>query len=199
MSISIDTPQVAALRAKIEKTAGEMSSHSRFNALSEMVEEKCKEHISVTTLERIWGYSTRNARNVSVRILDILAQFADARDWNEFRNRAYNGEGKDSGFFDTPDTIRSCNLEKGTLLRITWLPDRVCEAEYIGENRFIARRCENTSIMPGDSFLCLQFRKGRELYMECFTRDGEEYGSSTACYVVGQTNGLTSVEVIGIV
>ena len=196
MSISIDTPQVAALRTRIEKTAGEMSSHSRFNSLSEMIEEKCKEHISVTTLERIWGYSTRNARNVSVRILDILAQFADARNWNDFCNSSNNTDGKDSGFFDSPETIRSCNLEKGTLLRITWLPDRVCEAEYIGENRFIARKCENTSIMPGDTFLCLQFRKGRELYMECFTRCGEEACDSTACYVVGQTNGLTSVEVI---
>ena len=197
MAISIDTPQVAALRAKIEKTTGEISSHSRFNALSEMIEEKCKEHISLTTLERIWGYSTRNARNVSIRILDILARFADARDWNDFCNNSCNVGGKESGYFDSPNTIRSCNLKKGTLLRITWLPDRVCYIEYTGNNRFIARQCENTSIKQGDSFLCLQFRVGRELYMEHFTYAGEECGNSTACYVVGQINGLTSVEVSG--
>ena len=82
------------------------------------------------------------------------------------------------------------------LLRITWQPDRVCEAEYIGNNRFVARRCENTSVMLGDSFSCPQLRKERELYMENFTRSGEETENSTTCYVVGQTNGLTSVELI---
>ena len=193
MSILIDSPQIKALRNEVEKRVGKINTHDKLTRLEGLIEDKCNDHVSITTLQRLWGYSTRNASNVSERILDIVSQFVDAKNWENFCATIKT----DSEQFYGEEVIDCRSLKVGTRIRLGWLPDRVCEAEYIGDNRFIARRCENTSIMPGDTFLCLQFKKGRELYMECFTRCGEEACDSTACYVVGQTNGLTSVEIIG--
>ena len=87
MGININIPQIQALRCEVEKVFGKISSHSCLHKLSEDIEQKCKEHISVSTLERLWNYSTRNATNISVRILDIVSSYAGADCWEDFCNR----------------------------------------------------------------------------------------------------------------
>ena len=76
------------------------------------------------------------------------------------------------------------------------MPDRVCEVEYLGNNRFVATACWNSSIRPGDRVSCLTIQKGRELYMDNFVRCGEEPPVPAARYVVGQTSGLTMAKII---
>ena len=71
----------------------------------------------------------------------------------------------------------------------------MCDIEYVGDYRFVAIRTENSSIKPGDTFHCFQIQTSRELYMDKFTRNGETE-ESNARYVVGQINGLSSVELI---
>ena len=156
-----------------------------------MIEVKCKEPISITTLQRLWGYSTRKAENVSERILDIIARFIDAESWENFCK--VMGESEESEIFDSKHIISCKDLREGSRLRLGWLPDRICEIEYLGDNRFVAVRTENATIRPGDTFRCMQIQKGRELYMDNFTRNGEPERVDTR-YVVGKTNGLTMVE-----
>ena len=194
MSINIDNQQVKELREEVEKIVGKISGHNKFIELTSLIEEKCKEHVSITTLERLWGYSTRNANNISERILDIIAKFVDAKDWHHFCHTPRNN--KESELFRNDGVINCSKLEKGTKLRLGWMPDRICEIEYLGNNRFIATRTENTSIKQGDSFSCLLIQKGRELYMDYFTHSGETVNDSNARYVVGQINGLSIVEYI---
>ena len=194
MSINIDNQQVKELREEVEKIVGKISGHNKFIELTSLIEEKCKEHVSITTLERLWGYSTRNANNMSERILDIIAKFVDAKDWHHFCHTPRNN--KESELFRNDSVINCSKLEKGTRLRLGWMPDRICEIEYLGNNRFIATRTENTSIKQGDSFSCLLIQKGRELYMDYFTHSGERVNDSNARYVVGQINGLSIVEFI---
>lgn len=155
----------------------------------------CAEHISITTLERVWSYSTRSGMNISVRILNILSQLTGARDWETFCTKLEEKELHESEFFKNENGISTISLTPGSRIRIGWLPNRICEIEYLGENRFVATKTENSSIREGDSFCCFQIQKGRELYMDSFTRkenDGEKSGS----YVVGQASGLTLVEFI---
>lgn len=193
MRINIENQQVKALREEVEKVVGKINGHDKFVKLSVLIEEKCKEHISITTFERLWGYSTRNANNVSERILDILAEFIDAGNWEKFCKALLNS--KDSVLFENIDIINCNNLKKGDRVRLTWRPDRVCDIEYLGDYRFVAIRTENSSIKPGDTFRCFQIQTSRELYMDEFTRNGEAE-ESNARYVVGQINGLSSVEMI---
>lgn len=194
MNINPNTPQVDALRKDIEKKIGSISSHSVLKNLSALIEERCKEHVSVTTLERVWGYSTRNCKNVSVRILDILACFAGYDKWEGFCNFLRHSQRCESQMFKSEGCIDSNAIAVGTRIRIGWQPDRICDIEYLGENRFLVTRTENSSIQPGDSFCCLQIQKGREFYMDHFTQKGESKSNSR--YVVGQFNGLTMVEII---
>lgn len=194
MNIRSDAPQVVALKNEVEKIAGTVSSHSVFEKLSGLIEIKCREYVSVTTLERLWGYSTRGSNNISVRILDILARFTGAKDFNNFCREVLEDSSIESEMFVAKDAIICSELTVGTCIRLAWLPDRVCEVEYVGNNRFVAIRTDNSSIKPGDSFSCIQIQKGRELYMDCFARKGEAVGDNR--YVVGQLNGLTIVEIL---
>ena len=84
MGININTPQIIALRNEVERIFGKITSHSYLQKLSEEIEYKCKEHVSVSTLERLWNYSTRNVNNISVRILDIISCFVGAENWEHF-------------------------------------------------------------------------------------------------------------------
>lgn len=194
MNIRSDAPQVVALRNEVEKIAGSVSSHSVFEKLSGLIEIKCREYVSVTTLERLWGYSTRGSNNISVRILDILARFTGSKDFKNFCEEVLKERCLESEMFVADDVINSNELAVGTCIRLAWLPDRICEVEYVGNNRFVVSRTENSSIRPGDSFSCIQIQKGRELYMDCFVRKGES--GSCNRYVVGQLNGITMVDII---
>ncbi|MBR5456689.1 MAG: hypothetical protein IKU76_07075 [Bacteroidaceae bacterium] len=194
MSIDIDSPQIAALREEIEELVGKMYSHSNFTHLSGLIGYKCKEYISVTTLERIWGYSTRNASKISVRTLDVIARFVDCSNWESYCKRLNEMQQRSSDVFQTAGAINNCDLAIGTRVRIAWQPDRVCVVEYLGGNRYVAVECDNSRMRPGDTFTCLTMQKGRELYMDNFTRCGEE--SAGECYVVGQISGLTAAEII---
>lgn len=196
MGININIPQIQALRCEVEKVFGKISSHSCLHKLSEDIELKCKEHISVSTLERLWNYSTRNATNISVRILDIVSSYAGADCWEDFCNRLQKESNRESELFENKETINCDTLKEGTRIKIGWLPNRICEVEYIGNYRFVATHTVNSSIKPGDSFRCLQIEQGRELYMDCFTLQGEDMNNSTSHYVVGQTNGITIIEII---
>ena len=196
MRIEIATPQIKALRDEVEKRVGKINGHDKFIKLEALIEKKCREHVSITTLQRLWGYSTRNASNVSIRTLDVISRVADANSWDDFCKKLHEGENKESELFSSAEAINCCNLAVGTRKRLAWQPDRICEVEYMGDYRFVATHTENSSIKPGDSFRCLQIERGRELYMDCFTRQGEEMENSSARYVVGQANGITIIEII---
>lgn len=118
----------------------------------------------------------------------------DCSNWETYCKRLQEKFQRSSEIFQVTGSINSCDIAIGTKIRIVWQPDRVCEAEYMGENRFIAIKTENSSIRPGDTFRCLQIEKGRELYMDHFTRNGESESDNR--YAVGQINGLTMAEII---
>lgn len=193
MRIEINSPQISALISEVEKQIGKVNGNDKFVRLETLIEEKCKEHISITTLQRLWGYSTRNASNVSERVLDIIARFVDAGNWEQFCSCI--SKNKESEIFRNCGCVDCSGLKIGTRLRLAWLPDRVCDIEYLGDNRFVAVRTENATIKTGDTFRCLQIEKGRELYMDNFTRCGKPESCGTR-YLVGKENGLTLVQSI---
>ena len=94
------------------------------------------------------------------------------------------------------DTILTSQLKINTRLRIGWMPDRICEIRYLGNNRFVIEKVVNSStLIPGDSFSCLNFQKGRALYMDSFCKANEEH-CERVHYAVGLRNGITSLEIL---
>lgn len=78
---------IAALRESIETSVGKrIQTPKDFDYLSQVIEECQGEHISVSTLKRIWGYvaSSSMPRRST---LNILAKQVGNRDWDDFCNR----------------------------------------------------------------------------------------------------------------
>ena len=72
------------LRNAIEDAVGrKMKSPKDFEYLSQAIFEKTHQSISTSTLKRFWGYLQQYA-SIRVSTLDLLAQFIDYKDYDDF-------------------------------------------------------------------------------------------------------------------
>jgi hypothetical protein len=174
MNFKTDLPQIVALRQQVEAKAGiTLKTHGDFLRLVKIIEETMKEHISESTLERVWGYSTRGYDSISLRTLSLLSRFIGDEGFQAFCLRLKDKAQIESEMF-VADAIITNTLEMGDRLQIGWLPDRLILVRYLGNNRFVVEDSENSSIQSGDKFSCLQMQKGREMYMDLFQRATEK-------------------------
>ncbi len=193
MSVSVNIPDLVILRSRVEDTFGKpLETHNSFIALVGAIEAAVREHLSESTLERLWGYSTREAEAISTRTLNVLSQYVGFPSWNAFCADIKNSSPRESEEF-TGESIVSARIEIGTHLQLGWLPDRLITIEYQGDNRYVVLKSQNSSLKPGDSFECLQLQVGRPLYLDRFRREGSE---NEARYVAGERSGLTLVAVL---
>lgn len=194
MSIDRKIPQIKELCQLVEKQFGKtMEVHTDFVKLVKQIELQQREHISESTLERVWGYSTRGYDSVSLRTLNVLAVYAGYNGWQTFCQYLQTTNSCDSEIFNF-EYLSSDDLKPGDQLRIGWQPNRLCVIEYLGEYKFKAIECQNSKMQPGDSFTCAQFVLGKVLYLYNFTNKGES--PSTQSYVVGMNHGLTTLELL---
>ena len=194
MGIPSNQPQIFVLRKRVETRFGkQLSVHTDFVALSAEIEACHRQHISESTLERVWTYSTRGYRTVSLRTLDVLAAYADSTDWATFCETIRAEADSQSELFECR-AICADDLSVGDRLRIGWLPDRVCEIRYLGGYGFVAEHCENAKMQPGDTFRCLEFQVGQPLSMQDFRHGTSDLAGY--CYLVGRQDGLTQLEII---
>ena len=194
MNIPVDIPQITIIKEMIEKSIDfPLNTHGDFMRLSARIEFALREHMSESTLERLWGYSTRRYNTVSVRTLNVLCRFIQFRSWEEFCEDLSKNS-YDSELFNG-ESIYTSDLEVGARIKIGWNPDRICTVRYLGNNRFVAEETLNSTMQPGDTFSCLQFQKGRELHLDDFRKadPSERYR-----YVVGVNTGLTTLQIVPI-
>lgn len=196
MSIRSDIPQIVVLRERVERCFGKrLAVHADFLALVAEVEMVLRQHISESTLERVWGYSTRGYNTVSLRTLDVLSRYAEGCDWQEFCEKLASENRCESELFNA-EHILTCDLAVGDRLQIGWLPDRLCTVRYLGDNRFVAEECHNSKMQMGDTFSCLQFSFGKELILSDFTPSATNTPVALKSYIVGRKNGLTTLRLL---
>lgn len=192
MSVSVNIPEITALRSRVEEKYGEpLETHNGFILLVGAIEAEVREHVSESTLERMWGYSTREAAYISLRTLNVLSRYVGASSWKGFREDLKTSSQVESEEF-SGDSIVTAALSAGKRIQLGWLPDRMITVEYRGMNRFVVIESLNSSLRPGDSFECLQIQVGRPLYLDRFRRTGAD---GEARYVAGEKSGLTLVKV----
>jgi len=192
MSVSVIIPEITALRSRVEEKYGEsLETHNGFILLVGAIEAEVREHVSESTLERMWGYSTREAAYISLRTLNVLSRYVGASSWKGFCEDLKTSSQVESEEF-SGDSIVTAALSAGKRLQLGWLPDRMITVEYRGMNRFVVIESLNSSLRPGDSFECLQIQVGRPLYLDRFRRTGAD---GEARYVAGERSGLTLVKV----
>ena len=193
MSVSVNIPEISALRVRVEEVFGQpLQTHNGFLSLVDAVEAALRDHLSESTLERLWGYSTREADAVSLRTLDVLSRYVGAASWKGFCAALKESSPVESEEF-SGESLVSTRLEPGSRLQLGWLPNRLVTVTYIGHNRFVVEESLNSSLQPGDSFECLQIQPGRPLYLDRFRRAGS---SAESRYVAGERHGLTSVKTL---
>ena len=186
MTIKSDIPQICALRERIENKLGKtLNTHSDFIELTSLIELELRQHISESTLERVWNYSTRGYDTVSLRTLNVLSNYAIGSNWNAFCDLLMKENKIESEVFNL-EVISTQDLNIGDKVRIGWLPNRICVVRYLGENNFVAEHCENSTMKEGDTFVCHQFILGKELVMSDFRQESK-------IYIVGKEHGITTL------
>ena len=193
MTIKSDIPQIAALRERVEKRFGKaLSTHSDFIELTSLIELELRQHISESTLERVWSYSTRGYDSVSLRTLNVLSNYAIGKDWMSFCNLLIKENKIESEVFNL-ESISTEDLNIGDKIRIGWMPNRICIVRYLGDNRFVAEHCENSKMQEGDTFSCLQFSLGKEVILNDFRQSKSQLSQT---YIIGQIHGITTLNLI---
>lgn len=204
MRIKVDTAEIALLRAEICAKAGFTPAvHSQFVRLAAAIETDLRLHLSSTTLERLWKYSTRSYDTVYEHTLDILCRWLGDDSWQAFVRRQRSGQGmsasvnttigKASRAEDAADgAIETGTLQTGTRLRLGWRPDCLCEIQCLGDCRFVCTASQNTGLKPGDTFVCTRIEPGRPLTLDHFFRPAD----SELAITLARKNGLTKVEVV---
>ena len=191
MSVPSYLPEIVALKRSVEETFGaSLLTHNAFIALTDAIDKKLREHVSESTLERIWGYSTRAAVAISVRSLDVLSRYVGFATWRAFQE-AQKGARESEEF--PREGLSSAEILVGQRLRLGWLPDRLITVRRKQDGRFIIEESLHSSLRPGDSFECAWFQKGRPLYLDRFRRFGSDEETR---YVAGEHSGLTTLELI---
>lgn len=177
---------IAKLREAVERTLGRcMRTPKDFEQLSGAIHSRLGVMLSRNTLRRLWG-DMKDVAQPRRSTLDFVARFLGYTDIDAFIAQ----EGKE--LTDTSNPVMSrrihvgTELRRGDRLRLTWLPDRVCDVEYNGSLHFSVTASQNTKLKAGDTFLCGLVIEGEPLYLDELQR-GNEPGVS---YVCGKKGGV---------
>ena len=184
-------PEIIELIKEVECAAGhKVSTPTDFNNLSDCIFEKTKETLSPTTLKRIWGYID-GYESVRYNTLSVLARYIDYKDWDDFCIKLQASRLEESNeIYGT--CIRSSELVIGDKIAVSWLPNRKCVFEYIGDNLFEVAESHNSKLNTKDTFHCTLFMIGQPLYLDNLKSNDNQ----ARMYVAGKKSGIISIEKI---
>ena len=184
-----NAPEILALRMDIEKELQRrIKTPYDFEFLTGVVWERLHEHISPTTLKRLWGYID-GADTTRRSTLCLLSRFLGYEDWEAYMAALTNRTDVESEVF-AGEGLSIDDLRAGDRIEVTWLPNRRCVFQYEGDAHFLVTEAENAKLQVGDRFETACFILGKPLYIDRLVRGNEP----PTAYVAGAKNGLLKVE-----
>lgn len=178
---------IQSLLRRVEKRLGRpLKSPTDFDLLSLRISETLSEHLSATTLKRMWGYINTN-HTPRYSTLSILARYLEYADYDDFV--AKSTLPLDESGFISCNYISAEHIAVGDRIEICWQPDRRCVVIYNGANCFTVQESFGAKIVAGDTFTALNFMVGHPLYITNLRHGGDAPRS----YVAGSTHGLTRI------
>lgn len=178
---------ITILCSLVEQAADHrISTSSDFAFLSGCIQGRLKQTVSVSTLERIWGY-VDSYQNVRESTLDILARFAGFPDWKTFVADYCNVPSAQSSHRIAATSYSADQIPQGTLVAIEWNPNRHCLLLHLGDGRWRVEQSINSKLSIGDTFSCQRFILNEPLYLNDFKHGDDD----SALFVVGNRGGLT--------
>lgn len=174
------------LCSDIEQSLGrKLLTPKDFQYLSDCLYRRLHVMVSTTTLKRIWGYLDDGVEP-RPSTLGVLARFVGYRDWEDYCVRSLACSEQQSSPVMSRRLSVAAELQAGDVVRLLWQPDRVCEAEYLGELLFRVVDSANTRLQAGDTFECSLIVEGEPLYI-----DNLHQGSQPpVAYVCGKRSGV---------
>ena len=104
-----------------------------------------------------------------------LSDFIEAQGKEEVQSQLVLGE-----------KVACEDLYVGQMLRLSWLPDRVCIVRYEGYAKFTVIKSEKPQLMEGDTFECHLFI----LHEPAYLTNWQHQDSPAVSYVIGKKNGV---------
>ena len=176
-----------ALCEAVEQRAGmKMCLSADFDWLAAQIQEHVHQMVSANTLKRLWGYYENVHITTSKSVLNLLAQYLGYRDYAVFvQATQIENINKVSGNVRTRH-LETKKLDIGTMLSITWNPDRRLIVEHLGKGRFIVREVENSKLSVGDTFECHLLIEGETLFLGNLSHEG----APPLAYQAGRQGGI---------
>ena len=178
--------QLSVLRYDIEQRFSRpIKTPADFTALSEEIQQVTKQHISTSTLKRLFGYVNSKSSH-RIATLNVLAIYLGYGSWQDYScNKAVESD------FLHSNQVLAQNLDSDDVVDFSWNPDRHCQAVCLADRTFRVTQAVNCKLNVGDTFKALGFFFGEPLYITDLTHDGK----TGLTYVCGRTHGLTDVKV----
>lgn len=177
----------------LEKIKRTLESPADFDYLSQEIQKSCGETVSSTTLKRIFGYiPSISATRLST--LSVLARYLGYSGWSTYIQAKNNNQSVNSDFVVTR-TIVTSSLNIGDIVHFEWSPGRVCEAEFLGGDRFIITLSKNTKLQIGDTFQTSAFVNGIA-FTAINLKQARGVNSRCQNYSVGQKSGIFNLHLV---
>ena len=183
---------IMLLRQMVEETlAHRLKTSTDFAFLSGCIQGRLRQTISVSTLERIWGY-VEGYQTIRESTLSLLAQFVGYPDWQTFVSDYCNVPSAQSSRRILAPTLEAIEMPVGGRVLIEWNPGRRCELLHLGNARWRVEHCEKTKLAVGDTFVCHRFTLNYPLYLSDYRHADEP----PSLFVVGNRGGLIHVDTL---
>ena len=144
--------------------------------------------MSPTTLKRLWGYID-GADTTRDSTLRILSQFIGFNNWDAFLKHLSENSEVQSNLVCTPH-IEASKLNVDECVEVSWKPNRHCVFRYLGEERFIVEKAENSKLKVGNTFSCSFFILNEPLYIVNLVQGN----NAPVDFVVGNKDGLCEIK-----
>jgi len=181
------TSEIEYLKLEVLKSFGTrvpVDSFSDFKGLCADIEEKTHEHVSDSTLKRIWGYVALRPKP-RTSTLNILSQYAGRKNFNELCEEVL-----DSSTFFSSRTVTYKEFADGAIVNVGWHPDRRVCFEHVSGATFRVIDGGTSKLRKGDTMQITEFVVGQPLYISRIVRDGTRLQS----YMAGKKMGILYVE-----
>ena len=174
---------IEELRRRVERAWGrEVTTPSSINDLLRDIKAKTGNSLSQSTIKRVWGLVTWRPQS-SGTTLEILATYAGYAGWKAFCEAM---DGRNSSDF-IGKALHSSEIAPGTMVCLSWQPDRTCRLRYDGEQMFTVMEHTNSKLQVGARLRMTTIADGCPLIVDELWLPGED---TPQAYIAGKTNGV---------
>ena len=177
-----------SLRLAVEQRFGKgVVVSSDFVELSSKILETAGTYLAPITLRRFWSEKECACYNVAPRrsTLNILSQYVGYSSWDVFA-RDYDVAAVGSSDFILKADLPAAEVMQGSVLKLTWAPDREVHARSMGDCVFSVLESRNSKLSVGDTFKVELLVEGEPLLLTNLVHEG----GAPAKYICGRVDGI---------